>query len=152
MAHPVVVWYFSYSTTFSELCIHHLWRCPAFGRAGTCLFLSLCEMINQSPEKKWPHDHGPTNVRAMVKKHFKVVLCTLKSTFNSEHFVFTFQQTLPFVSCWRIPGQWVSKWSWIIGHSHLFEETDLKLDGVALLITDPSQRNSPKSKLNKQIA
>ena len=113
---------------------------PGLRPGWDLLFLTVCEMINQSPEKGWPHDHGPTNVRAMVKKHFKVVLCTLKLTNNSEHLVFTFQQSLPFVSCWRIPGQWVSKWSWIIGHSHLFEETDLKLDGVALLITDPSQR------------
>ena len=41
MAHTVVFTYLSYSTTFAEHAGHRLWRCPAFGRAGTCLFLSV---------------------------------------------------------------------------------------------------------------
>ena len=41
MAHPVVFIYLSYSTSLAEHAIHRLGWCPAFGRAGTCLFLSV---------------------------------------------------------------------------------------------------------------
>ena len=41
MAHPVVFRYLSYSTTLAEDAVYRLQRCPAFGRAGTCLFLSV---------------------------------------------------------------------------------------------------------------
>ena len=41
MAHPVVLRYLSYSTTLAEHAVHHLRRCLAFGRARTCLFLSV---------------------------------------------------------------------------------------------------------------
>ena len=41
MAHPVVFRYLSYSTTFAEHAVHRLRQCPAFGRAGTCLFSSV---------------------------------------------------------------------------------------------------------------
>ena len=41
MAHPVVFRYLSYFTTFAEHAIHRLRRCLAFGRAWTCLFLSV---------------------------------------------------------------------------------------------------------------
>ena len=36
---------------------------PAFVQSGICLFLSV-----QLDATGWPHYHGPTNVRAMVKK------------------------------------------------------------------------------------
>ena len=40
---PTPVWfrYISYSTTLGEHAVLCLRRCPAFGRAGTCLFLSV---------------------------------------------------------------------------------------------------------------
>ena len=41
MGLPVVCWYLSYSTTLAEHAVHRLRWCPAFGRAGTCLFLSV---------------------------------------------------------------------------------------------------------------
>ena len=41
MAQPVVLRYLSYSTTLAEHAVHRLQRCPAFGRPGTCLFLSV---------------------------------------------------------------------------------------------------------------
>ena len=41
MAHPVMFRYLSYSTTLPEHAVHRLRRCPAFSRAGTCLFLSV---------------------------------------------------------------------------------------------------------------
>ena len=41
MAHPLVFRYISYSTTLAEYAIHRLRQCPAFGWAGTCLFLSV---------------------------------------------------------------------------------------------------------------
>ena len=44
MAHPVVFRYISYSTTLAEHDVHRLRRCPAFGRAKTCLFLSVLVM------------------------------------------------------------------------------------------------------------
>ena len=44
IAHPVVFRYLSYSTTFAEYGpVHRLRRCPAFGRAGTCLFTMFTE-------------------------------------------------------------------------------------------------------------
>ena len=39
--HPVVFKYLSYSTTLAEHAVHRLQRCPAFGRAETCLFSSV---------------------------------------------------------------------------------------------------------------
>ena len=48
MAPPVVFRNLSYSTTLAELAIIRLWRCPAFGRAGTCLFLSVQSKVTQS--------------------------------------------------------------------------------------------------------
>ena len=41
MAHPVMFRYLSDSTTLAEHAVHRLRRCPAFGRAGTCLFSSV---------------------------------------------------------------------------------------------------------------
>ena len=41
MAHPIGFRYLSYSTTLGEHAIHCLRECPAFGRAGTCLFSSV---------------------------------------------------------------------------------------------------------------
>ena len=41
MAHPVVFIYLSYSTTLAEHAVHCFRWCPAFGQAGTCLFLSV---------------------------------------------------------------------------------------------------------------
>ena len=38
---PIVFRYLSYSTTLAEHAIHRLLQCPAFGRARTCLFLSV---------------------------------------------------------------------------------------------------------------
>ena len=66
MAHPVVFRYLSYFTTLAEHAVHCLRRCPAFGRAGTCLFLSV-QLDVSHLATGWPHDHGPTNVGAMVK-------------------------------------------------------------------------------------
>ena len=62
--------YFSYSILSAEHAVHRLRRCPAFARARTCLFLSVQQDITESVshgQNGWPHDHGPTNVRAMVK-------------------------------------------------------------------------------------
>ena len=70
MAHPVVFRYLSYSTTLAEHAVHRLRRCPAFGRAGTCLFLSVQLQVSQSINHlltTWWDDHGPTNFGAMVK-------------------------------------------------------------------------------------
>ena len=50
MAHPVVFRYLSYSTTLAEHAVHRLRRCPAFGQAGTCFFLSV-QWNNQSVSK-----------------------------------------------------------------------------------------------------
>ena len=41
MAHPVVFKYLTHSTTNAEHVVHRLSRCPAFVRAGKCLFLSV---------------------------------------------------------------------------------------------------------------
>ena len=41
MSHPVVLRYISYSTMLAEHAVHRLQQCPAFGWAGTCLFLSV---------------------------------------------------------------------------------------------------------------
>ena len=64
IAHPVVFRYPSYSPMFGEHAIHCLRRCPAFGRAETCLFLSV----------QWNHQWATlqqgghmTNIGAMVK-------------------------------------------------------------------------------------
>ena len=87
MAHPVVFRYLSYSTTLSEHAVHRLRRCQAFGRAGTCLFPSV-QLDGQwvsDPPTGWPHDHGPTNVRAMVK----ITMCTTcfaHCTLDTAHF------------------------------------------------------------------
>ena len=64
----IVFRYLSYSTMFAEYAVHHLWRCLAFGWAGTCLFLSfnLKRLVSGDPNG-WRDDHGPTNVKAMVK-------------------------------------------------------------------------------------
>ena len=72
MAHPLVFRYISYYTTLAEHAIHRVRRCPAFNQAGTYLFLSVqldtCQSVSDVLNG-WPHDHGPTNVGAMVKKH-----------------------------------------------------------------------------------
>ena len=65
MAHPVVFRYLSYYTTLAEHAIHRLRQRLAFGRAGTCLFSSVQLEVTESTG--WPHDHGPTNIGAMVK-------------------------------------------------------------------------------------
>ena len=65
MAHPVVFRYLSYSTTFAEHDVHCLWQCQAFGRARTCLFLSVCEILGYPPNG-WPHGHGLPTARAMA--------------------------------------------------------------------------------------
>ena len=54
MAHPVVFGYPSYSTTLSEHAVHRLRQ--------------LDGQSVSDPLTGWPHDRGPTNVRAMVKK------------------------------------------------------------------------------------
>ena len=41
MASPVVLRCISYTTTLVEHAIHCLRLCPAFGRVGTCLFVSV---------------------------------------------------------------------------------------------------------------
>ena len=48
MAHPVVLRYLSYSTTLEKHAVHRLRRCPAFGRVGTCLFLSVNLNMSES--------------------------------------------------------------------------------------------------------
>ena len=55
-------------------------RCPAFGWAGPCLFSSVQIEVGHLPTG-WPHDHGPTNVGAMVK-----------SSNKSTNFVFFYTQ------------------------------------------------------------
>ena len=58
-----------YSITLAEHAILCQQRCPAFGQAGTCLFLSGQldgKWVSHRP-RGWPHDHGPFNVKAMVK-------------------------------------------------------------------------------------
>ena len=68
IAHPVVLRYCSYSTTLAEHTVHGLQRCLAFVRAGTCLFLSVnMKWLPSHVLTGWRDDHGPTNVRAMVK-------------------------------------------------------------------------------------
>ena len=70
MAHPIMFRYLSYSTTLAKHAVHRLRQCPAFGRAGTCLFLSV-QLDGESVSdilNVWTHDHGPTNVRAMLKR------------------------------------------------------------------------------------
>ena len=66
MAHPVMFRHISYTTTLAEHAVHRLRQSPAFGRAGTCLFLSV-QLDDQSPTNGWRKDNGPTNVGAMVK-------------------------------------------------------------------------------------
>ena len=55
---------------FAEHVNHCLRRCPAFDWAGACLFSSvqLDDVSTSDPPTWWPHDHGPTNIGAMVKK------------------------------------------------------------------------------------
>ena len=69
MAHPIMLRYISYSKTLAEHVVHGLRRCPAFVWAGTCLFspVQLDDQSVSDPPTGWPHDHGPTNVEAMVK-------------------------------------------------------------------------------------
>ena len=69
MAHPVVFIDLSYSsTTLAEHAVHRpmvpgLWP-------GWDMFVLVCSvrcaLVSHLPTG-WPHDHGPTNVRAMVK-------------------------------------------------------------------------------------
>ena len=69
MAHLIVFRYLSYSTTLAKHAVQCLRRCPAFGRAGTCLFSSvqwIYQWVSDLPTW-WLHDHGLTNVVAMVK-------------------------------------------------------------------------------------
>ena len=60
MAHPVVFRYLSYSTTLAE----HAWPSAKMEHVCSRLFN---EMMSDLPAG-WPHDHGPTNVGAMVKR------------------------------------------------------------------------------------
>ena len=83
MADPVVLRYLSYSTMLAKHAVHRPWQCPAFGRAGTCLFLSV-QLDNQWVSHLltgWGDDHGPTNVGDMVKTkllHFEQEHLTIK--------------------------------------------------------------------------
>ena len=63
MTNPVVFLYLSYSPTFAEHGVHRLRRCPAFGWAATCLFLSVLKIINQSPESGSHHCHWLITVK-----------------------------------------------------------------------------------------
>ena len=47
----------------AEYAVHPLRRC----QAGTCLFSSVQLEVGQSPPNGCRQDHGPTNVRAMLK-------------------------------------------------------------------------------------
>ena len=69
MTHPVMFRYLSYSITLAEHAAHHLRRCPAFCRDGTCLFLFV-QLDAHHPPNGWTHDLGLTHVGAMVKNQF----------------------------------------------------------------------------------
>ena len=112
--------YLSYSTIFAEHAVHHLWWCPSFCRAGTCLFLS--GNLKRSVSyvwNGWRDDHSPTNIGVMVKillvwqnlqkkkNNCAVILHPLKAkVFKSEttyfhYFLREFQKSKKF-------GQWTS--------------------------------------------
>ena len=59
MAHPVVFRYLSYSTMFAEHDNH---------QPGWDMFVLVCSLDAPYHPNGWPHDHGPTNVEAIVKK------------------------------------------------------------------------------------
>ena len=70
MAHAVVFQYLSYSTRLAEHAVHRLRRCP-----GWDMFVLVCSVrwsVSHLPTG-WPHDHGPTNVRAMEKNGFNLL-------------------------------------------------------------------------------
>ena len=70
MAHPLGFRYLSYSTTLAEHAVHRLRQCrPSAGLGHVCSRL-FNEMMSDLPTG-WPHDHGPTNVGAMVKNYTK---------------------------------------------------------------------------------
>ena len=65
MAHPVVFRYLAYPTMLAEHAVHRL------RRLGLLEWDMYVQFKGYLPTE-WPHDHGPTNVRAMVKCSGKV--------------------------------------------------------------------------------
>ena len=66
MAHTLVFRYLSYSTTLAEhavIAYGGAWPSAGLGHVCSRLF---SEMVTD-PLNEWPHDHGATNVWAMVK-------------------------------------------------------------------------------------
>ena len=81
MANPVVFRYLSYSTTLAEYGFHWFIAVPGL-RPAWDMFVLVCSvnLLLSDPPTGWPHDHGPTNVGAMVK----ITLVTFRMSTNVQ--------------------------------------------------------------------